>query len=81
MAKLIKKLLTWSTIRKAFKFGTVGGITTITGLIELYFLTSILHIFYLDSAVITTFIGFTQNFVGNVLNGNIPLEDLTEEKK
>lgn len=64
---------TTSFFVKGVKFAVAGGLGVLTGLAIQYVLTSMLHVYYLDSAVVGYGAGFCVNYVGNILNGNIKL--------
>jgi putative flippase GtrA len=58
---------------KGTKFAAAGGLGVLTGLVVQYVLTSMLHVYYVESAVAGYGAGFIVNYVGNILNGNIKL--------
>lgn len=60
-------------IVKGIKFAIAGGLGVLTGLAIQYLLTSMLHVYYLDSAVVGYGAGFVVNYCGNIINGNIKL--------
>jgi hypothetical protein len=63
-----------SFIIKGIKFAIAGGLGVIAGLAVQYVLTSILHVYYLESAIAGYGSGAIINYVGNILNGNIKLK-------
>jgi putative flippase GtrA len=62
-----------SFIQKGVKFAIAGGLGVLAGLATQYLMTSVFHIYYLDSAIIGYAVGFVVNYVGNIVNGNIKL--------
>jgi hypothetical protein len=63
-----------SFIKKGVKFAIAGGLGVAAGLAVQYVLTSILHVYYLESAIAGYGSGAIINYVGNILNGNIKLK-------
>jgi putative flippase GtrA len=62
-----------SFVVKGIKFAIAGGLGVLTGLAIQYLLTSMLHVYYIESAVVGYGAGFVVNYTGNILNGNIKL--------
>jgi len=62
-----------SFVVKGIKFAMAGGLGVLTGLAVQYVLTSILHVYYIESAIAGYGAGFIVNYVGNILNGNVKL--------
>ena len=60
-------------LTKGFKFAIAGGLGVLTGLVIQYVLTSLLHVYYIESAIVGYGAGFVVNYVGNIINGNIKL--------
>jgi putative flippase GtrA len=58
---------------KGIKFAIAGGLGVLTGLAIQYALTSILHVYYIESAVVGYGAGFVVNYLGNIINGNVKL--------
>lgn len=64
-----------SLMKKGVKFAIAGGLGVLAGLGTQYLLTTLFHVFYLESAVFGYGVGFIINYLGNIVNGNIKLED------
>ena len=65
---------------KGIKFGFIGGIGTVLNLAILYGLTDYGHIYYIWSELIAILTVFGFNYVGNILVGNIKIENSTKDE-
>ena len=73
--KFLTKVFSKQFITKGIKFAFIGAIGTVLNLGILYTLTSYGHLYYLVSELIAIIIVFVFNFVGNILVGNIKIEN------
>lgn len=63
-------------IKKGFKFSIAGGSGVLTGLAIQYLLTTDLHLYYFDSAIVGYLFGFLVNFGLNIW----PMKNITIDK-
>jgi putative flippase GtrA len=64
-------------VTKGIKFGFIGAIGTVLNLGILYGLTNYAHLFYIYSELVAIIIVFAFNYVGNILIGNIRIDNET----
>jgi putative flippase GtrA len=60
---------------KGVKFGFIGAIGTVLNLGILFGLTSYAHLYYIYSELIAIIIVFGFNYIGNILVGNIKIDN------
>ena len=72
---LTRKFLRWKTVKKAVKFWGVGFIGLIIGNVLFYIFAHWLGLWDQLALNLATIFAAIENFVGNVLNGNIKLDD------
>lgn len=74
---ILSKIFSKQFITKGIKFAFIGAIGTVLNLSILYGLTNYGHLYYIFSELIAIIIVFIFNFVGNILVGNIKIENET----
>lgn len=73
LRQFLRELMRARTLKKAFKFGIVGGIGLGEANLLFFFFAHVVGVWDQLAINLTTFIVAFSNFVGNVLVGNIPL--------
>jgi putative flippase GtrA len=72
-----RKMNSRQFVTKGIKFGFIGAIGTVLNLGILYGLTNYAHLFYIYSELVAIIIVFAFNYVGNILIGNIRIDNET----
>jgi putative flippase GtrA len=74
----LRLLFRWRTVKKGSKFAVVGFIGYFEGLGLFWVFTRMMGIYDLWALTLSTLVVAWSNFLGNILNGNIKLEDSAE---
>jgi putative flippase GtrA len=60
---ILNACLKHKTLKRIFKFCVGGGLGVLTAYITLYMLTEIFHVWYVASAVVSSILNYTVNFI------------------